>query len=146
VVLAADTVVVLDGKIYGKPSGEVEAREMLQELAGRTHRVLTGYAVLEGGSRPRQGLEESLVTMKSMEIGGLEEYMSLGEYKDKAGSYAVQGKGSLLIEKIEGSYTNVVGLPLETVMEILENRGYRPVRPSLDRFLTGEESFRPTSL
>lgn len=131
-ILAADTTVVLDGRIFGKPAHREEARLMLAALQGRTHEVLTGYVVLDGRGASSRGVAKSLVTMRALSSKEIEAYLGEGEYGDKAGAYAAQGKGSSLIERIEGSYTNVVGLPLEPVGEILLRLGYAPADPGLD--------------
>ncbi len=132
IVIGADTAVVLDGRIYGKPADEGEARRTLRELGGRTHEVLTGYAVLDARGGRRAGVERSLVTMRRLAEADLEGYLSLGEHADKAGAYAAQGEGAGLIERVEGSFTNVVGLPLGPVMRILGAMGVAVTDPGLD--------------
>jgi septum formation protein len=132
VVLAADTSVVLEERIFGKPADREDARRMLALLQGRIHEVLTGYVVADGRGALRRGVARSLVTMRPLSGPEIEAYLEVGEYGDKAGAYAAQGKGSGLVERIEGSYTNVVGLPLEPVRAILLEFGYTPVEPGLD--------------
>ncbi len=126
-VIAADTIVVSpDGaKILGKPENSSEARKMLLLLAGKTHTVFTGYCILLVSRR--QGLEKKMtrvvkskVTMRSLTQKMIEAYISTGEPMDKAGAYGAQGLGTALIEKIEGSYTNVVGLPLSQMLTDLQ--------------------------
>ncbi|MFO7245443.1 MAG: Maf family protein [Thermaerobacter sp.] len=125
-VLAADTVVVLDGDVLGKPADEAHARQMLGRLAGRVHRVMSGVAV----ARARHGLlladvEVTAVRMAPMDPETIARYVATGEPLDKAGSYAVQGLGSVLVERIEGCYFNVVGLPLARTVRLLERFGLR---------------------
>ena len=123
-VLAADTVVVLDGQVLGKPADAAEARAMLARLAGRTHRVHTGVAL----TRARDGLlvadvEVSAVTMAPLDAATIARYVATGEPLDKAGAYAVQGLGSIFVERIEGCYFNVVGLPLARTARLLRAFG-----------------------
>ncbi|MEB2311572.1 MAG: Maf family protein [Sorangiineae bacterium] len=121
-VLVADTIVVVDGEILGKPAGVGEAAEMLRRLAGREHEVQTRYA-LSLADAPAQLVAartvSSRVVMRSATVDELARYAASGEGLDKAGAYAVQGLGSFLVERVEGSYTNVVGLPAcELVMDL----------------------------
>ena len=124
VVLGADTIVLLDGEILGKPRDEAEARSMLGRLAGRTHRVLTGVALIR---RPNGPIlvehEETAVTMRNLTPGQIAAYVASGEPMDKAGAYAVQGLGSVLVERLQGDYFNVVGLPLPRLALMLEPLG-----------------------
>lgn len=131
IVLAADTAVVLDGTIYGKPSGYEDALRMLRALCGRTHFVYTGYAVMGKDSEIKSGFEESLVTIRKLNPSEIKKYLALYEYNDKAGGYAAQGAGAKLIEKIDGSFTNVVGLPLEPIGKILMELGFKIRIPDL---------------
>jgi septum formation protein len=110
-VLAADTVVVLGRRILGKPADRTEAAEMLRSLAGRAHLVLTAVVVLHGG-REAAVLESSRVTFLPYDPVLHEWYLATGEGDDKAGAYAVQGKGALLVARVEGNVQAVVGLPL----------------------------------
>lgn len=112
--LTADTTVVVDGEILGKPEDLADAVRLLERIAGRSHRVLTCYAVGgpdEPGTIAVTRTVESTVTLRPASIAELSRYAATGEGLDKAGAYAVQGIGAYLIERIEGSYTNVVGLP-----------------------------------
>ncbi len=123
-VVAADTVVSLEGRILGKPAGMDEAREMLRFLGGREHQVFTACFVC----CPYRGVEfsfvvESGVRLKRLGREELEAYLSTGESLDKAGAYAVQGIGAFMVESITGSYTNVVGLPLSHLVDELLKRG-----------------------
>jgi septum formation protein len=124
-VLAADTLVVLDGRMLGKPRDAAEARRMLASIAGREHTVLTGVALLEapGGHRAAT-VEASRVRMAPMTPAELDWYVATGEPLDKAGSYAVQGKGGLFVEAVDGNYTNVVGLPLPATYRLFAALGY----------------------
>jgi septum formation protein len=125
-ILAADTTVVLDGKILGKPTDEAEARRMLGSLAGRSHQVLTGVAVLEADSGDgADGVVSTEVTIRSMSESEIAWYVGTGEPMDKAGSYAIQGLGALLVDSIAGNYPNVVGLPLPEVDRLFGRLGYR---------------------
>lgn len=124
-VLAADTLVVLDGRMLGKPRDAAEARRMLASLAGREHTVLTGLALLEApGGRQAAAVEESRVRMAAMTPAELDWYVATGEPLDKAGAYAVQGKGALFVEAVHGNYTNVVGLPLPATYRLFSELGY----------------------
>jgi septum formation protein len=131
VILAADTVVVLGGEILGKPAGPSEARLMLGRLSGRTHRVLTGWVLSAPGGAVTPGVEESRVTMRPLPPADIEAYLTIGEYADKAGAYAVQGEGGRLVEAVDGSWTNVVGLPVPPVRAALLRLGYEPLDPGL---------------
>ena len=122
-VLGADTVVALDGRIYGKPADARDAARMLAEFSGRTHRVVTGVALV--GPTGEQSFHASTeVTFRELEPQEIESYVATGEPADKAGAYAVQGQGALLIEGIRGDYPNVVGLPLVMLAAALRARGF----------------------
>jgi septum formation protein len=123
VVLGADTTVVCDGRILGKPADAADAARMLRLLAGRTHDVLTGICLLTG-SRRLVHVERSRVRMSSMSDAEIAWYVASGEPMDKAGGYAVQGQASRFIEAIDGSYSNVVGLPVARVYALLKELGY----------------------
>ncbi len=123
-VLAADTVVVLDGEILGKPRDAVEAQAMLSRLQGRTHRVVTGVAVLDAATgRSRTAAEETRVTLRALTPEEIAAYVAGGEPLDKAGAYAVQGLGAVLVTRIEGCFYNVVGLPLALTVDLLQDFG-----------------------
>ena len=126
VILAADTTVVLGGKIFEKPTSPAHAVEMLEQLQGRTHEVLTAVAVAENG-RLEQALDVSRVTFRSNARHTLEEYVATGEPLDKAGAYAIQGLGAPLIERVEGDFFGVMGLPLRLALDLLARFG-RPYR------------------
>jgi len=119
-VIGADTV-VFASSILGKPADLREAREMLRTLAGREHRVFTGVSVIfPPDGRTATATAESVVRFKNYDDAVIERYLELVDTLDKAGAYAIQEHGEILIEKTEGSYSNIVGLPLETLAEILE--------------------------
>jgi septum formation protein len=124
-VIAADTTVVLDADILGKPADTEEARAMLTRLAGRWHEVLTAVAVNEPGSgRRARGVASSLVRMAALSPERIAWYVATGEPLDRAGAYAIQGLGALLVEEVQGNYTNVVGLPLPLVAALTAELGY----------------------
>jgi septum formation protein len=126
-VLGADTVVVIDRVLLGKPRDRAEAVEMLLRLAGRTHRVLTGFALVVAGlAREESGVEESLVRMHAVDRATAESYAATGEPLDKAGAYAAQGAGGRFVAEIRGSRTNVIGLPLEALAPRLAALGVAP--------------------
>ncbi len=124
VVLAADTIVVLDGAILGKPGDEKEAACMLAKLSGRTHEVFTGMAVAFRG-RIFTRVEKTDVMMRLLTTREIAVYAATGEPLDKAGAYGIQGKGALLVERIEGCYYNVVGLPLVALLKLFGEAGVR---------------------
>jgi septum formation protein len=123
-VLGADTIVVIDGRVLGKPADREEAKAMLQTLSGREHTVYTGFSVLTGGgSRAVARAIASTVLFKTISEEEIDWYVQSDEPYDKAGGYAVQGMGALFIQEIRGSYTNVMGLPLCEVIEVLREAG-----------------------
>jgi septum formation protein len=124
VVLAADTVVLIDDLVLGKPSDDAEAEQMLLRLAGRTHEVITAMAVCEAGTEHRDELSViTRVRFRSLDAESARAYVASGEGRDKAGSYAIQGLGAGLVAAIDGSYTNVVGLPAVEVLDMLQRAG-----------------------
>jgi septum formation protein len=114
-VLGADTTVVVDGEILGKPVDESEAAHMLQRLQGRTHEVLTGVALLSPSAPPRVAVDRALVTVRPMTAEDVAAYLATGEWRDKAGAYGIQGTMARYIASISGSYTTIVGLPVALV-------------------------------
>ncbi len=123
-VLGSDTIVVLDGVVFGKPRDEQDAFRLLRELSGRRHRVITGIAIVDSSDlRTWQRAVETYVTMRPASDQELRNYVATGEPLDKAGAYAIQGSGRRLVAKIEGSETNVIGLPLEETLELLREAG-----------------------
>jgi len=124
VVLAADTTVVLEGRLLGKPADAPEARAMLSSLAGRWHEVFSGVALFDPErGELAQGVERSRVRIAPLTGAEIDWYVATGEPFDKAGGYAIQGRGALLVETIEGNYTNVVGLPMPTVYRLFRALG-----------------------
>jgi septum formation protein len=128
VVLGCDTLVALEGTIYGKPRDEHEARATLQALSGTTHEVISGVAVLLGGERrsetdrsqagQRTVLARTAVTFRTLDEQLLDWSLESGEWRGRAGGYAIQGTGAALVRKVEGDYENVVGLPLASLLDI----------------------------
>ncbi len=116
-VIACDTDVVLDGKALGKPQSEVEAREYLDRMSGRAHEVLSGLVVLDGGEE-RSGLERTSVHFKRLSDADKDRYVEFGEWEGRSGGYAIQTLGSTLVERVEGSVSNVVGLPVGLLIEL----------------------------
>lgn len=120
-VLAADTEVILDGEILGKPRDEVHAIHMLQRLSGRTHQVLSAIAVI--GTDEHTSLNISRVGFKSLTLEECRDYCNTGEPLDKAGAYGIQGRAAAFITRLEGSYSGVMGLPLSETRELLKHAG-----------------------
>lgn len=117
-VLAADTTVVLEGELFGKPANAGEAVAMLQRLQGRTHQVMTAVAAARD-ERVEHALDVSHVTFRPVDRSTLEAYAATGEPLDKAGAYAIQGLGAPLIERVEGDFFGVMGLPLRLALDLL---------------------------
>ena len=113
-VLGVDTTVVVDGRSYGKPADEDDARRTLSLLSGRTHEVWSGIALNE-----RTAAACTQVTFRRLPQQLLRWYLATGEWRDRAGSYAIQGKGAALVERISGDFWNVVGLPVPTLLDLL---------------------------
>jgi septum formation protein len=116
-VIACDTDVVLDGKALGKPQGEVEAREYLDRMSGRAHEVLSGLVVLDG-EEERSGVERTSVHFRELSEADKDRYVNFGEWEGRSGGYAIQTLGSTLVERVEGSVSNVVGLPVGLLIEL----------------------------
>lgn len=116
-VIACDTDVVLDGKLLGKPAGAEEARAYLERMSGRAHEVLSGLVVFDRGAE-RSGLERTVVVFKRLSEAEKERYVAFGEWRGRSGGYAIQTLGSTLVERIEGSVSNVVGLPVGLLAEL----------------------------
>lgn len=117
IVLACDTDVVLGGKALGKPADEVEAREYLDRMSGRPHVVMSGLVVIADGEE-RSGLERSTVVFKRLSEAEKARYVEFGEWRGRSGGYAIQTLGSTLVERLEGSVSNVVGLPVGLLFEL----------------------------
>jgi septum formation protein len=124
--LAADTAVVLDGRILGKPADGQDAERMLGQLSGRTHEVLTAVA-LRTADGLQSRISRSEVTFRSITAGEARAYWETGEPGDKAGGYAIQGLGAIFIADLRGSYSGVMGLPLFETAELLSNAGLAPL-------------------
>jgi septum formation protein len=120
-VLGADTAVVVDGRLLGKPESLAHAREMLQLLSGREHQVMTAVALVR--DREAVQLSTSRVWFRPLSENEIDEYWRTGEPQDKAGAYAIQGVGAIFIERLEGSYTGVMGLPLYETCQLLQDFG-----------------------
>jgi nucleoside triphosphate pyrophosphatase len=116
-VIACDTDVVLDGKALGKPADAAEARAYLERMSGRRHEVLSGLVVLEGGEE-RAGLERTSVVFRELSEDEKDRYVAFGEWEGRSGGYAIQTLGSTLVERVEGSVSNVVGLPVALLFEL----------------------------
>ncbi len=118
-VIGCDTEVVVDGKVLGQPRDEEQAREYLELLSGRSHEVLSGLVV--AGPEPekvRDGVARSVVTFRDLGAEEIDGYLASGEWRDRAGGYAIQGLGATLADRIEGELSNVIGLPLELLVEL----------------------------
>jgi septum formation protein len=120
-VLGVDTEVVLDGQVFGKAESESEAEAMLEALAGRTHEVVSGLCLVSPGWELVEH-EVTRVTFRPLDARDLAAYVGLGEWRGRAGAYAVQGRGAALVERIDGDYLNVVGLPAALLVRLLAER------------------------
>ena len=126
IIIAADTIGVLDGEILGKPRSAEEARQMLAALSGKSHLVITGFTILDtSDDRAVSKSVGTRVYVKKLSPKEIEAYVASGEPLDKAGAYAIQGLGAAIVESIEGDYFNVVGLPLSALAESLKEFGVR---------------------
>jgi septum formation protein len=119
-VIACDTDVVLDGRALGKPADESEARGYLARMSGRAHEVMSGLIVHDGGEE-RSGLERTTVVFRDLSEEERERYVRFGEWRGRSGGYAIQTLGSTLVERLEGSVSNVVGLPVGLLVELAPN-------------------------
>lgn len=120
-VLGVDTTVVLDGASFGKPADEAEARRMLAALAGRAHEVVSGLCLLGEGFE-ELGHDTTVVSFRAVSEAELRAYVATGEWEGRAGGYAIQGRGATLVERVEGDYLNVVGLPAALLVRVLARR------------------------
>jgi septum formation protein len=138
-VLGADTIVAVDARMLGKPKSAQEARIMLQRLSGKTHHVFTGFCLCRRRTAHRVAdTVRTEVTFKSLTDQEIDWYINTGEPFDKAGAYAIQGLGTFLVRRINGSYTNVVGLPVSEVVEILIREGVMGLEGrSIDQHIAG---------
>ena len=126
-VIGVDTIVVIESQILGKPNSKEEAKKMLSLLSGKTHKVISGICIIKtDDDEPVMEFSHVVtnVTMKGLDDDTIDKYISTNEPMDKAGAYGIQGFGIFLVEKIEGSYSNVVGLPSSKLYDMLKNMGY----------------------
>jgi septum formation protein len=126
-ILAADTIVELDGEILGKPADVADARRILRKLSKRTHRVVTAYALVRGGAIIESAPITSYVTFRALTDDEIEHYLTTGEPFDKAGAYGIQGMGADFITAVEGDRSNVMGLPVVEVLATLARQGVYPM-------------------
>ena len=124
-VIACDTDVVLDGEVLGKPADAAEARRYLERMSGRPHTVMSGLVVVEDG-RERSGIERTSVVFKQLTGAEKDRYVAFGEWEGRSGGYAIQTLGSSLVERLEGSVSNVVGLPVGLLAELAPALFERP--------------------
>lgn len=128
-ILAADTVVAVAGQILGKPADRAHAAGMIRELSGRTHSVVTGLAIWPpGAATPTPGVAQTSVSFANLTTLEIERYLDTNDWEDVAGAYRIQGRAALYIDRISGSYSNVVGLPIHLVYSILTGHGYQSLR------------------
>jgi nucleoside triphosphate pyrophosphatase len=128
-IIGADTVVVLDGRLLGKPEDDQDARTMLKQLSGRWHAVMTGVALYDVESRHEVAdYEKTLVKFAQLTDREIDWYVQTGEPKDKAGAYGIQGLGGLFVDEVAGNYYNVVGLPIPLVYRLARRLGYSFVK------------------
>ena len=123
-VLGADTMVVLGQEIIGQPTDEEDAYRILSKLAGKPHRVITGVVLITPKTEEYETAVVSKVILKPVSEDEIRSYIATGEPLDKAGAYAIQGEGSFLVESWEGSYSNIIGLPLEALTDLFEQAGF----------------------
>jgi septum formation protein len=124
VIIAADTIGVLGKKLLGKPNTAAEARKMLAQISGKSHDVITGFTVLDTATHKIiSGTVNTRVYIKKLTPQEIEAYVATGESLDKAGAYGIQGLGAVIVERIDGDYYNVVGLPLSALVEVLKEFG-----------------------
>ncbi len=132
IVIGADTVVVVRGRVLGKPSSEAEARQMLRTLSGRWHEVITAVCLLDCSTgKSVSASDRSRVHFRRLSAPEIEWYLQTGEYMDKAGAYAIQGAASLFIDRIEGCYFNVVGFPIATFYRLCRRMGLPALQPGM---------------
>ena len=125
-ILASDTIVVLDGKVLGKPVDADDARSMLLRLSGKSHHVVSGLALVRSDGHEHTGAAVTRVTFRVLSAPLVDAYVATGEPMDKAGAYGIQGKGASLVQGIEGCYFNVMGLPVALLCDLLAEEGIPP--------------------
>jgi septum formation protein len=118
VILGVDTVVALGARMYGKPIEPSDAEDTLWALSGRTHTVISGVCLIDGDGRARTAAAETTVTFRTLDEDLIAWYVSSEEWRERAGGYAIQGRGAALVARIEGDYSNVVGLPVATLLSL----------------------------
>lgn len=124
IILGADTIVVIEGEILGKPHDETTAKYMLQKLSGKTHQVVTGLSIIDTDQQKELTKHTTTkVTMKQLSLEEIERYIATKEPLDKAGAYGIQERGALLVKEIMGDFTNVVGLPIPLLTDMLKELG-----------------------
>jgi len=128
-VLGADTIVVLENVIIGKPRDREDAVRILTRLSGKDHQVMTAAVIIDPSGKHRETVVTSTVTIKTLTQGEMMDYIQTGEPMDKAGAYAIQGQGSALVKSWSGSYSNIVGLPVDPVLDMLIQAGF-PLPPA----------------
>ena len=126
-VLGADTLVAVDGDVLGKPADAAQARAYVGRLAGRTHQVVGGIALARDGAVVATAVEITRVTFRDCDGATLDAYIDTGEWRGRAGGYAIQGRGAALVRGIVGDYLNVVGLPLARLLDLLPEPAVQPV-------------------
>jgi septum formation protein len=140
VTIGADTIVVVDGDVLGKPQDAAHAAEMLRRLSGRSHRVITAVAAVWRGATA-SAVEEVVVTFRPLSEGEIATYIATGEPMDKAGAYGIQGYGATIVERVDGDYFAVMGLALNRLVRLLERLGLRyefgPLRKDRERAVEG---------
>jgi len=119
IIISADTLVVCEGKIFGKPTDEKDAEKMLEYLSGKTHYIITGFTIIKGRKIITKS-EKTKVTMREISKKEIESYLKTGEPFDKAGAYAIQGRAKKFIEKVEGDLFNAIGLPIDIILNDLK--------------------------
>jgi septum formation protein len=118
VVLGVDTIVAIDGEIWGKPVDAEAAARTLRRLSGRTHTVIGGVALTRAGAEPQTAIATTAVAFRELDEALVDWYIATGEWEGRAGAYAIQGRGAALVERIDGDYLNVVGLPVATLLDL----------------------------
>jgi septum formation protein len=130
IILAGDTVVALEDRIFGKPTDREDARSIISAIAGTTHHVITGVTLLDASTDETLTRHDSTaVTMRRLSDDELEAYLDTGAWEGKAGAYGIQDRGDAFVTKVEGSFTNVVGFPMELVGQMLKQWGIEPNGP-----------------